>query len=130
MGDFVGYALEECARKKLARVTIWGMVGKLSKVAHGDLYTNTDCSKVDVGFLAGVATSCDVPQLVVAASAKAVTAHHFLKIVGEDNIKRLCDRLCLLAAERCRNHAGGVLEVACVMSDYDGTVLGRACVEG
>ena len=130
MGDFVGYALEECARKKLTGVIIWGMVGKLSKVAHGDFYTNTDSSKVDVAFLAAVATGCDVPQSVVTVSEKAVTAHHFLKIIGEDNIKGLCDRLCLLAAEKCRDHVRGVLEVECVMSDYNGTILGRADVKG
>ena len=130
MGDFVGYALEECARRGLAKVIIWGMVGKLSKIAKGDFYTNVSDSKIDVNFLARVAASCGVPQPAVATSQEAVSAHHFLKIVGEDNIKKVCGRLCLLAAQSCRRYVGGAFAIECVMSDYSGTIVGRAHVEG
>ena len=129
MGDFVGYALEECARRGVAKIIIWGMVGKLSKIANGDLYTNVSDSKIDVNFLARMAASCGVPQSVVATSQEAMNAHHFLKTLGEDNVKKVCDGLCLLAAQSCRRHVDGAFAVECVMSDYDGTVLGRAYVE-
>jgi len=130
MGDFVDYTLDECARKGLAGVIIWGMVGKLSKIAVGHLYTHVSKSKVDVGFLAGVAASCRVPEAAVIALRKAANAHHFLKILGMDKITEICDKLCLLAARKCRDHTGGAVEVECVMTDYNGTILGRADVKG
>jgi hypothetical protein len=40
--------------------------------------------------------------------------------------KRFCEQLCLLAAEKCREKAGGRFEVECIMSSYDGMILGRA----
>ncbi|MBT9148673.1 MAG: cobalt-precorrin-5B (C(1))-methyltransferase [Dehalococcoidia bacterium] len=130
MGDFVGHAVEECARKGLAKVIIWGMVGKLSKIAAGHLYTNVSDSRVDVDFLAGVAASGGVPEATVIALRKAANAHHFLQILGTDKITKICDKLCLLAARRCREYVKGALEVECVMTDYNGTILGRASVKG
>lgn len=130
MGDFVGYTLDECARKRLAKIIIWGMVGKLSKLATGHLYTHVSHSKVDVDFLAGVAASCGVPEAAVIELRKAVNAHHFSRMLDMDKITEICDKLCLLAARKCRDHTGGVLEVECVMTDYNGTILGRANVKG
>lgn len=130
MGDFIGHAVEECARKGLAKIIIWGMVGKLSKMAAGYLYTHVSDSKVDVDFLADVAASRGVPEATVIALRKAVNAHHFLRILGTDKITEICDKLCLLAAQRWRDHTGGALETECVMTDYNGTILGRASVKG
>jgi len=130
MADFVDYTLDECAKRGLARVIIWGMVGKLSKIAAGHLYTHVSHSKVRVDFLTDVAASCGVPEASVIALRKAVNAHHFLRILGMDKITEVCDKLCLLAARKCRDHTGGVLEVECVMTDYNGTILGRANVRG
>ena len=130
VGDFIGHALDECAKKGLAKVIIWGMVGKLSKLAAGYFYTNVSDSVVDVSFLANVAASCGVPEEAVAASKEAVNAHHFLKILRADNIGKVCEKLCLLAAQMCWDYVGGAFESECIMSDYSGTILGKANVKG
>ena len=130
MADFVDYALDECAKKGVARVIIWGMVGKISKIASGQLYTHVSNSRVDVDFLAGVAASCGIPEGTVTALRKAVNAHHFLRILGTDKATEICNKLCLLAAQRCRDHSGRAFEMECIMSDYNGTILGRADVKG
>jgi len=106
------------------------MVGKLSKIATGQLYTHVSNSRVDVDFMADVAESCGIPEAKVTALRKAVNAHHFLRILGTDKITEICDKLCLLAAQRCRDHTGGAFEMECVMTDYNGTILGRANVKG
>jgi len=51
-------------------------------------------------------------------------------MLGTDKITEICDKLCLLAAQRCGDHTGGSLEMECVMTDYNGTVLGRANAKG
>jgi len=130
MADFVDYALDECAKKGVARVIIWGMVGKLSKIATGQLYTHVSNSGVDVDFLAGVAASCGIAEATVTALRKAVNAHHFLRMLGTNKITEICNKLCLLAAQRCRDHSGRAFEMECIMSDYNGTILGRADVKG
>lgn len=124
-GDFIGYSLEQCAQRSLEKVTVWGMMGKLSKLAAGHMYTNVSDSKVDIDFLAGVAAGCGVPEKIVQSLRGAVTANHLRKMLPPEHSQKFCNRLCLLAAKKCRDEAGGRLEVECVMTSYDGVILGR-----
>ena len=128
-GDFIGYSLGECAKRELAKVIVWGMTGKLSKLAAGHLYTNVSDSRVDIGFLAGVAAGCGVPDEMVKALRGAVTANHFRKMLPPEHTTKFCDQLCRLAAKKCREKTGGKLEVECIMTSYDGNILGRANAE-
>ncbi len=129
-GDFIGYSLEECAKRNLFKVVVWGMTGKISKLAAGHLYTNVSDSKVDVGFLSEVAAGCSVPDETLNDLKDAVTANHFRKILPPEYTRKFCDKLCQLAASRCRDKAGKKLEVECIMTSYDGTILGRANAKG
>jgi len=129
-GDFIGYSLGECARKRLAKVTVWGMTGKLSKLAAGHLYTNVSDSRVDIGFLAGVAASCGVPDKMVETLRAAVTANHFRRMLPPEYTRKFCDQLCLLAARRCREEVEGIFEVECILTSYDGMILGRGNAKG
>ena len=128
-GDFVGYSLEQCARRSFEKVIVWGMMGKLSKLAAGHMYTNVSDSKVDINLLTKIAVDCGVPDEIVKSLKAAVTANHFRKMLPPEYSKSFCEQLCLLAAKKCRDKAGGKIEVECIMSSYDGMVLGRSCVK-
>ena len=108
-GDFIGYSLEQCARRSFAKVTIWGMMGKLSKLAAGHMYTNVSDSKVDINFLTRLAVDCGVPEEIVQFLRKAVTANHLRRMLPPEHTPKFCNRLCLLAAKKCREEAGGGL---------------------
>jgi cobalt-precorrin-5B (C1)-methyltransferase len=129
-GDFIGYSLEQCARRSFEKVIVWGMMGKLSKLAAGHLYTNVSHSRVDIGFLAGVAASCGIPHKMVKALHGAVTANHLRKMLPPEHTREFCDQLCLLAAKKCREKGGGKLEAECIMTSYDGIILGRGSAKG
>lgn len=125
-GDFIGYSLKECVRRPLAKVTIWGMPGKISKLAAGNLFTNVSDSRVNIGFLIQAATDCGVPDEALQVLSGSVSANHFRQVIPANNVQRFDEYLCLLAARQCRESIDGRLEVECVMSDYDGHILGRA----
>lgn len=122
MGDFVGYALRECAEKGFRKAVIWGMIGKLSKLAKGVFYTHSSASEVDLDFLAEVAKECGVKN---AKLREAATAHHFLKLLGDEQ-EKVCSRICLLAAEKAWEYVGGSLKIEVIMSDNEGNIIGRA----
>jgi cobalt-precorrin-5B (C1)-methyltransferase len=129
-GDFMDYSLKECASKRLAKVTIWGMIGKISKLAVGYLYTNISDSKVDIGFLTTLAKSCGVSDEMAKGLRGAVTANHFYRILPPEYSQEFCNQLCLLAANKCREHTEGRLEIECIMSGYNGAILGRGDARG
>ncbi len=125
-GDFIGYSLKECARRNIIRVIIWGMTGKISKLAAGHFYTNVSDSRVDIGFLAEVATDCGIPDETVENLRTAVTANHFRRMLPPEYTELFCDRLCLLAATKCREKVRNSFTVECIMSTFDGTITGKA----
>jgi cobalt-precorrin-5B (C1)-methyltransferase len=127
-GDFIGYSLEQCARRAFEKVIVWGMMGKLSKLVAGHMYTNVSDSRVDISLLAQIALGCGVPEETVKSLRAAVTANHFRRMLPPEYSKSFCEQLCLLAAKKCRDKAGGKIEVECIMSSYEGVILGRAHV--
>lgn len=128
-GDFIGYSLEQCVKKNIRRVTIWGMTGKISKLAAGHLYTNVSDSKVDIGFLAGVAADCGLSEEKLKDLKEAITANHLRRLLPEQYVQEFCDKLCRLAVEKCSEKTEGKLRIECIISDYNGTILGRSHAE-
>ncbi|MCX7912364.1 MAG: cobalt-precorrin-5B (C(1))-methyltransferase [Dehalococcoidales bacterium] len=124
-GDFIGYALRQCVEKGICTVTVWGMAGKLGKIAAGHLYTNVSDSRVDMGFLVGVAERCGLTGAGRDALRGVVTANQLQRMLPEHVRRRFCDEICRLAAESCRREVGGGLSVHCIMSDYQGVILGE-----
>jgi cobalt-precorrin-5B (C1)-methyltransferase len=124
-GDFIGYSLEECARRAFDEAIVWGMTGKISKLADGHLYTNISDSQINIDFLVDIAAGCGVPEERLAPLRPAVTANQLRRLLPPEYVRIFSDTLCRLASERCREHIGGRCRISCIMSDYDGTVLGR-----
>lgn len=67
MGDFLKYALDRVVKRKIRRVIIGGMVGKLTKIAQGETITHANRNPVDTGLLAGLAQRVGAPEDVCAA---------------------------------------------------------------
>jgi cobalt-precorrin-5B (C1)-methyltransferase len=120
VGDFTGIALRRCAAAGMHGVTLVAMAGKIAKLADGVMMTHFHRSAVDTDLLARVAAESGAPPTVVAAATETATARHFFEACVGAGTTGPLDRLCRLAAERCRAHAGGALAVEVVMVDFDG----------
>jgi cobalt-precorrin-5B (C1)-methyltransferase len=121
MGDFAGAVLKYLRRHPVARLTVAGGFGKLSKLAAGHLDLHSGRSQVDVGLLAGLAESAGAPAEVV---ARVRAAHTALDAVGQ------CPALGDLVAARAREVAlevlrGAPVAVDVVVIDRSGTIVGR-----
>lgn len=125
MGDFVGYALQEGVKRKIERVTISGMIGKLSKMAMGKMMTHAAGSDVDTGFLAQIAGLSGAPEEGVEEILRANTARQVAEIVQARGIASFFDRLALRVCEACRRHVKGELEIECLLTDFEGNVIGK-----
>jgi cobalt-precorrin-5B (C1)-methyltransferase len=55
MGDFSGYTIQQCAKKRIRKAYVVGFIGKLAKMAAGVKQTHVKGSKVDMNFLAEIA---------------------------------------------------------------------------
>jgi len=128
MGDFVGFALGIAARNGIARVTICGMMGKLSKLADGRRQTHAAGSQVNTAMLGRIARGLGATKAVAASIAAANTARHALELAqaaGLSGPSGLADAVAARAARHAERFAGGNVRVAVVLTDFEGQVLGR-----
>lgn len=123
VGDFSGIALRRCAGAGMAAVTVVAMAGKIAKLAAGVMMTHFHRSAVDTGLLARTAEEVGTAGPVVAAAGETATARHFFDACVAAGDLRPLERLCALAAARCREHAGGALGVEVVMVDFEGEAV-------
>lgn len=128
-GDFMDFALEECARRGVERATLGLMIGKLSKLAAGQLQTHVSNSMVEQSFLARVASQGGADTATVEAVSRVNTARHFAEIIQGSGLSQVFDLLCQRAAENCQAHVHGRLAVECLLVDFGGAVLGRSGVD-
>ena len=74
MGDFLGPALDTCAKEGIKQVIIGGMVGKLTKMAQGEVITHANRKAVNTDLLADIAKACGAPEDVCKEISEAQTA--------------------------------------------------------
>ncbi len=126
MGDFVGFTLRTCKRKKLRRATIAGMIGKLSKMAKGKMQTHAAGSEVDMGLLSEIAAGAGAAPEVVEQVRKANTGRHVGEIVIAAGVAGFFDAVCARVAANAVAHLKGGMAVRVLLVDFDGKLLGKA----
>ena len=126
MGDFAGYAIEQCAKMGIKRAHVAGFIGKLTKIAMGVKQTHVKGSKVDTEFLAGIASSCGADEKTVNEIKNANTARHVQEIVVINKVECFFNEVCSRAREQMQRHSSGKLPVEVLLFDFDGSILGRS----
>ena len=96
MGDFVGYTVRECNKRRavIKKAYVVGFIGKLAKMAAGVRQTHVKGSKVDMGFLAGLALEAGAGQVTAGKIRRANTARHALEIARSDGVEGFFDLVC------------------------------------
>lgn len=125
VGDFIGVGIRQCARRGVERVTVVGMIGKLSKMANGRMQTHVAGSEVDLESLAALAAELGGSAEVLAAIRGANTARHVLELCRDAGLVGITSLVCRKVVEQCTRHAGGGLAVHARLVDFGGGVLGQ-----
>ena len=126
MGDFAGYAVEQCAKKGIEDAIIAGFIGKLAKMAAGASQTHVKGSKVDTAFLARLASEAGAPDGEASLVRGANTARHVLEIAsGRSWAGAFLEGVCGQVGSHMRRRAGEGLRLEVVMFGFDGEVLAK-----
>lgn len=125
MGDFAGYTIEQCAKKGIKKAYVAGFIGKLTKIAMGVKQTHVKGSKVDMEFLAKIASDCGAPDEVINQIKSANTARHVQEIVAKGNVEGFFSEICTQVYKQMRAHSDNKVEIEVILFDFDGSILGR-----
>ena len=123
MGDFVGYTIGQCSKKGIKKAYVVGFIGKLAKMATGIKQTHVKGSKVDMNFLAALATNVGANNDTIQKIRSANTARHVSEIIQENNIKGFFDLVCKRVDAHMTKHGDGKVEIDVVLFDFDGKML-------
>lgn len=126
MGDFVGYALEDCRKQGVKRISLVGMLGKFSKIAQGEMHVHARKVEIDFSFLGKVAKEAGATEELVQEITEANTALQVTeKILESGNglfFQLICDHCCLSAQEKI----DGAVPVETSLYTLSGKFLGKA----
>lgn len=124
MGDFVGFTLKNIARKKFAKVSLVGMMGKFSKVAQGVMMVHSKSAPISFEFLAGIAKKVGVGAEQIDEILNANTASQVGDILkgNEAFFKALCKNCCYFALA----HMNTTIRVSTSLYAMNGDCLGKA----
>ena len=125
MGDFAGYTIQQCAKKKIKKTYVVGFIGKFAKMAAGVKQTHVKGSKVDMNLLAELAQKCSADLQTIEQIRAANTARHVQDIVLKNRIEGFFDKICGLVYKHMREHSEEKIPIDVILFDFDGKVLGR-----
>jgi cobalt-precorrin-5B (C1)-methyltransferase len=125
MGDFSGYTIQQCARKKIKKAYVVGFIGKLAKMAAGVKQTHVKGSKVDMNFLAELARKCNANDEVIDRIKKANTARHVSEIILENSVVGFFEEICKETYKQMRKHSEEKVLLDVILFDFDGQILAR-----
>jgi cobalt-precorrin-5B (C1)-methyltransferase len=126
MGIFTGDSIKRVVERGVKRVTVCGMIGKLAKLAEGQMQTHVAGGGVDFAFLARLAGEAGAPAELIEAIAGANTARHVEELVDASGFSAFYSLVASRTSEACLAHVGGGLEVEAILFDFNGRVIGRA----
>ncbi|MBE1444635.1 cobalt-precorrin-5B (C1)-methyltransferase [Paenibacillus sp. OAS669] len=126
MGDFIGFALTQCKKQGIEKVTLVGMMGKFSKVAQGVMMVHSKSAPVDFGFLAQVAEEAGATQMQAATILDANTAALVGDLMLEWGHSAFFERLCAYCCAAGLKEVQGGMEIETVIISMKGSLLGQA----
>jgi len=126
MGIFTGDGLKRAVARGVPRVTLCGMIGKVAKLATGQMQTHVAGGGVDVAFLADLAREAGASPSLVDAIRIANTGRHVEDLVDAADFRAFYDHVARRAAASCNAFVEDRLDLEVVLFDFEGRVLARA----
>ena len=124
IGDFIGFAIKQCALKKIKKAYVVGFIGKLTKMAMGIKQTHVKGSHVDMNFLAELASRCGADSELVNKIMLANTARHAGELVDEFGLALFYDMLCQEVHHHLSNYPESQLQIKIILLDFEGKIIG------
>ena len=125
MGDFVGGLLKYLKVHPVARLTIAGGFGKLTKLAQGAMDLHSARSQVDLRYLAKLLQTLDAEPALVARVQAANTAAEVLAMAEGAGLD-LAPLIAREARESAQQRVGPEVRVAVLVVDRRGAIVGES----
>ena len=124
IGDYVGFMLEECVKRKIPEILLIGHIGKLIKVANGQFNTHYKFGDNRVNSIARYAKLCGADNNVVKDILGQDTAEATIEILRKGKIMRVFDRISQDVLNRLGEFVKNKVIIDCIILSLQGEVIG------
>lgn len=132
MGDFVGALLKHLRKAPVARLSICGGFGKMSKLANGHMDLNSRSSSIDFEHMAMLATQLGADEPLIEKITSANTSMEVLKHCRAAEIdlsQAVCNQALKVAQETVLKQQPA-LQIEVWATDRQGAFVGHAVSQG
>ncbi len=123
IGDHIGFMFSECAKKKIKSVLLVGHIGKMVKVANGQLDTNIKFGDNRIKTIASFARLCGAKKETVKELSAQISAEAAIDILKIHKLTRAFDMIAKKAVDVINKSMRRRLTVSCVILSLDGELL-------
>ncbi|OGW78055.1 MAG: hypothetical protein A3I73_05055 [Omnitrophica bacterium RIFCSPLOWO2_02_FULL_45_16] len=123
IGDHVGFVLLECAKKKIKNVLLVGHIGKLVKVANGQLDTNIRCGDNRIKTIARYAKLCGAKKEIIEEISAQGTAEATIDILKKHNLAQVFDMIAKKTVDAINEFVRNQISVSCILLSLRGEEL-------
>ncbi len=126
MGDHVAFSLEACRERGFKKIVVVGRLGKLSKMAAGELRTHMGDSSVDFDLLSRWALEAGATEEVARRVARANTAGEVAEILKGPARERFFRKVAEGARKNLAQKVGRGAELSVLLVGLGEELLARA----
>jgi cobalt-precorrin-5B (C1)-methyltransferase len=125
MSNFVGFMLQECAKRGVKKVLLFGHLSKLTKVAAGFFNTHSRVSDSRIETIASHASLVGINKETIESVLNANTAEHAMEVLRESGDLAVFDSIAKEAARKARQHVNNRMEIGAVLLSLKGEIVGE-----
>lgn len=123
VGDHIGFILKQCAKKKINEVFLAGHIGKLVKVAAGQFNTHCQYGDNRISTIVSYARQFGSSEAVIKEIARQDTAEAAVKVLKDNSLDEVFDKIAEGAAEKIDSLVNGALKITCLILSLKGEIL-------
>ncbi len=124
MSNFVGFMLQECARRGVRKVLLFGHHGKLVKVAAGIFQTHSRVADGRLETIVAHAALLGARPEVIAGIWQSATAEETVEVLKKNSLLEVFVQIAAAASRRSREYVEGKVAVGTVLVSLAGEILG------
>ncbi len=123
IGDHVGFMLLECARKNIKNVLLAGHIGKLIKVANGQLDTNIKSGDNRIETIARYVRLCGAKKEIIEEVSRQVSAEAAAGILKKCGLTQVFDMIAAGTVRSINKFVNNRLSAGCILLSLGGEEL-------
>ena len=123
VGDQIGFMLSECAKNNMKKVLLVGHIGKLVKVANGQLDTNIRFGDNRIETITHYAKICGAKKNIIEELSRQVSAEATIDILKKNNLTQIFDMIAKNTVDKINEFINNQLSVTCMLLSLCGERL-------